>query len=109
VQCLEQGAYSERARVEIEAERAYDGFRHSEDAPCVRLAVEAAEGVGIVPAVGLSGGGSDANILNARGIPSVVIGVGPQEVHTTNEWVDVKDLVRGTEWIVEIVRRARGR
>ncbi|MFQ6096576.1 MAG: M20/M25/M40 family metallo-hydrolase [Armatimonadota bacterium] len=108
VQCLRQAAYAENATAEVQTQRAYDGFRLSDDDPCVQLAVRAAERLGITTAVGMSGGGSDANILNSRGLPSVVIGVGPQEVHTTREWVDLNDLVGGARWIVEIIRLARG-
>ena len=108
VECLAQGAYAEKATAEVETARAYDGFRLSDDDPCVLLTVQAADDLGITPTIGISGGGSDANILNARGLPSVVIGVGPQDVHTTDEWVDVNDLVAGTEWIVQIIRQARG-
>ena len=46
------------------------------------------------------GGGSDANILNARGIAAVPISTGMAGVHTTDEHVAVDDMVRCAELVL---------
>ena len=38
------------------------------------------------------GGGSDANVYNAKGIQSVVLGTGMTKVHTTQEFITVANL-----------------
>ena len=46
------------------------------------------------------GGGSDANILNARGIAAVPISTGMEGVHTTDEQIAVEDMVRCAELVL---------
>ena len=40
------------------------------------------------------GGGSDANILNARGLPTVNLDAGMMQVHSPDEYVTLDDLER---------------
>jgi tripeptide aminopeptidase len=104
LECLKAGAGEVGATVEPRVERAYNGFRLPDDAAAVRLVRAAAERVGLQTAPLVSGGGSDANVFNERGIETVIIPTGPQEVHTTGEWVDVNDLHRACLWVAGIVR-----
>lgn len=46
--------------------------------------------VGLTPLRAVSNGGLDANWLSARGIPTVTLGCGQQNVHTVSEQLDVK-------------------
>ena len=41
-----------------------------------------------------SGGGSDANVLNARGLPTVNLSAGMTQVHSPDEHVSLDDLER---------------
>ncbi len=51
----------------------------------------------------IAGGGSDANILNNFGLPTAIIATGMDKVHTTDECLDLKDLIRLTELLFVIV------
>ncbi|MEK6200952.1 MAG: M20/M25/M40 family metallo-hydrolase [Desulfobulbaceae bacterium] len=51
----------------------------------------------------IAGGGSDANILNSFGLPTAIIATGMDKVHTTDECLDLKDLIRLTELLFAIV------
>jgi len=104
--CLEEGAAELGARAEVVIERAYSGFRLQEGEPCLRLAQEAGAAVGLVTRTEVSGGGSDANVFNERGLRTAIICTGPREVHTTDEYVEVNHLVRATEWLTAIITRA---
>jgi len=42
-------------------------------------------------------GGSDANALNAKGIPSVNLGIGAQNPHGNDEFILLEDLHRSAE------------
>jgi tripeptide aminopeptidase len=42
-------------------------------------------------------GGSDANKYNAKGIPSVNIGIGAQKPHSTEEYFLLEDLFKASE------------
>ena len=50
--------------------RVLEGFRLDPDAEPVRRAVRAAKSLGLAPRLKSTGGGSDANIFNAKGIPT---------------------------------------
>jgi tripeptide aminopeptidase len=103
---LEETARKAGARVEINVELLYRGFNLPADAPVVRFAQEAVRRCGLEPSLTQSGGGSDANILNARGIPAVNLATGMRKVHTTEEEIAVADLVSTARLLVELVRLA---
>jgi tripeptide aminopeptidase len=50
----------------------------------------------------VAGGGSDANILNSFGLPAAIIATGMTKVHTTDEQLDLNDLVSLTELVYAI-------
>ena len=55
-----------------------------------------------------TGAASDANVLGGRGLEVANLGCGMRQIHTVNEWVDVKDMVATTELLVETVRLHAG-
>ncbi|SEG14523.1 M20/M25/M40 family metallo-hydrolase [Paenibacillus sp. UNC499MF] len=89
---------------DFEADIVYPAFMHDETSPVVKLAMKALEGMGCKTGTFHSGGGSDANIFNGMGIPTVNLAVGYKEIHTTNEHIAVSDLVKTAEAVVAIVR-----
>lgn len=95
------------AHADIVAETVYQGFSLGEESNPVRIAVKAAVSLGLNPRLEKTGGGSDANIFNARGIPTVVLGIGMQKVHTTEEYIRVADLVEDARFLVEIIKTAQ--
>ncbi len=67
----------------------YEAFRLGEDEPCVVAAAEAVRGLGLSPRFEVSNGGLDANWMAAHGIPTVTLGCGQKEIHTTEEMLDL--------------------
>ena len=51
----------------------------------------------------LTGGGSDANILNERGITAVPVSTGMQSVHTNQECILVSDMKRCAELVLHML------
>jgi tripeptide aminopeptidase len=90
--------------VESQVTRQYEPLRVEDDAPVVRLVASAARRLGRPFRTRATGGGSDANIFNARGLEIANLGCGMREIHTVNEWVDVKDMVATAELLVETIR-----
>ena len=84
----------------------YEGFRFPKDHPAMRLLFDACADAGLAPDVFDTGGGSDANILHAKGLPSVVLSCGMTDVHSTSESIAVADLVAMSDLVVAILRRA---
>ena len=93
-------------KVDIHLEDSYPAFKIPESDPVIQLAVKAAEAIGITPQIKGTGGGSDASILNGKNLPSVVLGLNYQDVHSTNESIAIADLVRAAELVVSIIEHA---
>ena len=96
------------AGVDIEVHRSYHTYRLAEDSEVVKIAVAAARKVGIEPKMHETGGGSDASVMNGKGIPTTVIGVGYDNAHSTEEYVGISDFVKSAEMAVAIVEVAAG-
>ncbi|OGQ88006.1 MAG: peptidase M20 [Deltaproteobacteria bacterium RIFOXYD12_FULL_56_24] len=50
-----------------------------------------------------AGGGSDANIFNGKGLPTAIIGIGMDHVHSTEESIDIRDMIRTAELVAAIL------
>ncbi|MGV3127799.1 M20/M25/M40 family metallo-hydrolase [Staphylococcus simulans] len=88
---------------DIETTKSYQGFKVAEDAKVTRYAIESAESLGLSGNTVIAGGGSDGNIINALGIPTVIIGIGYENIHTTEERMEIKSLNLLAQQLVKIV------
>jgi tripeptide aminopeptidase len=75
----------------------------SEEHPLVATAKKGAKELGRKLRLGMTGGGSDANIFNAKGLATVIMGIGMQDVHTTSEYIRLDDMVATAELVLEII------
>jgi tripeptide aminopeptidase len=75
----------------------------SEEHPLITIAAKAAKGLGRKLRLDMTGGGSDANIFNAQGLATVIMGIGMQNVHTTSEHIRLDDMVATAELVLEII------
>src|SRR5206468_1912275 len=96
----------EGAQAHVEVRRVYSGYQFAPDALPVRIASTAWRLLGREPGFRPTGGGSDASVFNARGIPSVVLSCGYLHAHTHDEQVSMADLVAGAEWAAAIAHAA---
>ena len=69
----------------------------------MRRAARAAERIGVPVRYKSTGGGSDANVLNERGVPSAVLCCGFEKVHTCEERMAVSQLTLLAEWVAAIL------
>lgn len=104
VDCFRRAAEETGALVDIVAYRPYDGYSLTKDTPIVERAVASMERIGIEPVITQTGGGSDTNIFNAKGITAVNLSMGAENVHGKDEYVPVRELVRLSSLLVELVR-----
>ena len=100
---FEAGAAAIGAHVEFTGGRAYNGYQHAPDAPVMRLAAEGLRRAGREPQYHPTGGGSDANIFNAHGIPSVVVSCGYENAHSVDEYVAFADIRLNALWCLGLV------
>jgi tripeptide aminopeptidase len=77
----------------------------SEEHPLITTAEKAAKGLGRKLRLDMTGGGSDANIFNAKGIATVIMGIGMQDVHTTSEHISLDDMTATAELVLEIIEK----
>lgn len=85
------------AEVDFSYEKAYSSFHIKKDEEVIVRAVNALKTMGIEPKMLALGGGSDANVLNAKGIRCLNLGNGSKKVHTTEEEIGVEDLVQAAK------------
>ncbi|MFC5701009.1 M20/M25/M40 family metallo-hydrolase [Cohnella faecalis] len=99
-----EGAASEHgATVEFVNEVIYPAYQYGDGDEVVEIAKAAITAIGCTPKLFESGGGSDANMFNGNGIPTVNLAVGYEDIHTTSERIKADDIVKVTELVVAIV------
>ncbi len=91
------------AKPVIKRQLEYSGFSISETAKVSKIAVKAMKRLGLEPQFVSLGGGSDTNILNRGGLKVVNLSCGMEKIHSTEEYIKVKELVRGTELVLSII------
>lgn len=91
---------------DIKVEKLYGNFIIDHNELVVRIAVEAAQNLGLSPRLESTGGGSDANMFNEKGISAVILGIAMQNVHTTEEFIKIDDLEASCRYLVEIIKVA---
>jgi tripeptide aminopeptidase len=89
--------------VEITVLPCYPSYKLTEDAEPARRAARAAGRIGVPVRFKPSGGGSDANIFNSRGVPVVVLCCGYEQVHTTGERIPLEQLELLTMLVLAII------
>jgi len=92
------------ASLEWESKQEYASFRIADSEPVVQLALDALNNLGIRAEVTVSGGGSDANVINGSGLPMIICGTGMNKVHTVHEDIEAVELQRGAAFIAELIR-----
>lgn len=82
--------------------RPYAVDTHSITYQTIEAAIKRA---GLVPVPSTSKGGSDANSLNAKGIPTVNIGIGAENPHSNDEFILFSSLEKTAEIALEIMKK----
>ncbi|HHV34496.1 MAG TPA: M20/M25/M40 family metallo-hydrolase [Syntrophomonadaceae bacterium] len=91
---------SSNIRVDFE----YPEYRLDPEQEVVRFASEAIKRTGLEARLEISGGGSDANILNAAGLAVANLAVGMQNAHTTDEFLESQHLIHMVQILWEMIQ-----
>jgi tripeptide aminopeptidase len=108
VQEFERAASERGATVVVEHKRHYSSYEIAPDAPVVKHALAGSRACGFEPVLRTTLGGSDANVFNAKGLPSIVIATGMDKIHTHEENVSRRDLVDTARLVREILASVAG-
>ncbi|MGB8648881.1 MAG: M20/M25/M40 family metallo-hydrolase [Anaerolineae bacterium] len=101
-QAFELAATPLAAKVDFQITRAYNQYRLERSDKVVKRLATAIKKIGRKPGYALSGGGSDANIFNAKRMKCVVTSVGYEQIHTTSEYIPIAELVKTAELVVAL-------
>ncbi len=97
---------SVQARMALEIIDDYPPMQVADHAEILQLICEAGEAINRPQQVLSAGGGSDANIFNSNGIEMVIMGTGMEKVHTIDEYISLADMVKTSELLIEVIRKA---
>jgi tripeptide aminopeptidase len=103
---MEEAAQEAGGKVEIDTKREYDGFSIGREEAPIQIALAASKDVGLIPSITSTNGGSDGNEFNAKGIQTIVLGMGGQGYHSTQECITVEEMVKLAEWLGALVVEA---
>jgi tripeptide aminopeptidase len=103
-EAVESAAKEYGAEVDFVTTTIYPAYSYGDGDEVVQVAKAAIEAIGLKPHTFSSGGGSDANMFNGNGVPTVNLAVGYEHIHTTNEQIKADDLVKTTELVLAIVQ-----
>lgn len=92
------------AKVSIEHERHYRAYSLDESLPVVQAAVAASRKLGFEPTLRTTLGGSDANVFNAKGVPTIVVATGMEKIHTHEEFIKINDLHDTARLVIAIIQ-----
>jgi tripeptide aminopeptidase len=106
VDAVQLGAVETGVDVDCQVVNDFRAFVLKERSAPVRLAKAAVRELGLLPALLTREGASDANILNAAGLPTVNLACAMRQVHTPDECIALDDLVKLTRLVMALVRHA---
>ena len=96
-EAFNNAASEEGGNVDLEFVEKYAGYQFTEDSPMIVAARAGIAAVGLNPTPLKYPGGSDANVLNKKGIPMLNLGVGFKNAHSYQECIAIRDLVAAAE------------
>jgi len=91
------------ARLTLEIEDEYGGYKLGPNDPVVGLASAALRRIGLEPRLLASGGGTDGNIFTKKGIAAVVVGLGGDHFHTKSETLSIPNLVDAARFCAAVL------
>lgn len=88
----------------VKFERLFKAFNIPLDDPLCKVVQRAGEKIGLNITFKRREGGSDANVFNEKGLKCLILGTGMQKVHTTEEFIRLKDLITTANFVLEIIK-----
>ena len=92
-----------KATVEVDVITCYSGYRVDKESLPVMLLKKGMEACMLDMDTVIAQGGSDANIYNARGLPSVVLGCGMHAVHGNTERADLEEMCQCVDIMQHVI------
>jgi tripeptide aminopeptidase len=107
LECIESACKEFGAEHDTKHYLNYPEVNLSKDTPVIKLLDKALKRMGIVTILTSTGGGSDTNIMNGKGMQAVTLGIGMNNVHTTLENISIENLKKTAELVAAIVQEVK--
>jgi len=104
--CFSSECFKAKAQLKMKADNVYNSFSLKKEDKVYKIAENAFRRMKIKPILKPTGGGSDANIFNEMGIPSIIMGMGADRIHTKQERISEKDLLSAARILLEIIKES---
>lgn len=104
VKCCKDAADKFGGQVEVEVSNVYTEFKVDKEDEIVQMVMKACHNLNIDPITTTTGGGSDTNVFNQKGIQAVNLGMGGRRAHTLEEHVYIKELEDTGRLALEIIK-----
>lgn len=103
IKCLQDACDKYNASLNYNVENMYQSYEIEENDELLSFIEEKCNEINVEPVKLASGGGSDSNVYNAKGIKTIVLGTGMSKVHTTQEEIKVEQLEKAAELALHIM------
>ena len=103
LQIFNQTLEGSGASFDFQSQWDFQPYEIGEDAPVRKHLVKCISNLGLQAQPSSSFGGSDANVLNAKGIPTINLGIGAQNPHSNDEFILYDDLINSTRIALELM------
>ncbi|MDA8235187.1 MAG: M20/M25/M40 family metallo-hydrolase [Clostridia bacterium] len=94
------------SRANYNHERVYQSFKVEPNHPVIKVVETALKEMDLPMNIKPRGGGSDTNIFNAMGIPSINLGIGMEKNHSPEEYINKSDLFNAACLVLSIINTA---
>jgi len=102
VDAAHEGAGKHGCAADVTVKPSFKGYQHSDGHTALEIGEAALRSLGIEPERISSAGGSDANVFEVMGIPSLNLGDGSTGTHTDAEAISEADLQRLVELVLAL-------
>lgn len=103
--CCEEAAETMKGRYELQYECDYPTLKPKDELKFAKEFAKIYGKLGIETELKVIGGGSDSNIFAKNGYNSIIIGVGMCDVHTVNESLELTELYKTTQALINYITK----
>ena len=103
IECFEEAAKETGALIEVEKIRTYSAFNIDPDDLIVKKVEQAFAKIGLDCTICRTGGGSDTNVYNEKGLKAITLGIGEMKPHTLDEHIKTQNLVKVAQLVIAII------
>ena len=102
-ECLQIACEKYGAKLKIEQKQEYTAYDITNSVDMLCVLERAANMSNLKLNLEVTGGGSDTNILNSKGILACNMSVGMDKIHTTSEQIKISDMIDSVKFLVNCI------